>query len=273
MKLLNGRELADFIKQRQAGQVRSLKQVLGINPKLAIIRTNPDPVVDTYMRLKSQYGEDIGVEVEIHTIDQAEAMKRIEKLNTDPSVFGIIVQIPLPNPKQTDQILNTVISAKDVDGLSDKTVFDAPTPVAINWLLAGHNTDLKGKHIVIVGHGRLVGSPLSKMWQASGCDVFVADKSTPDLASRTLEADILVTATGRPGLITSAMIKEAAIVVDAGVSTDTNGLIGDVASDVRERQDISITPENGGVGPLTVCALFDNVIRAAQSGPLKNKDQ
>jgi methylenetetrahydrofolate dehydrogenase (NADP+) / methenyltetrahydrofolate cyclohydrolase len=265
MKLLNGKELAGFIKERQAQQVRSMKQASGITPRLAIIRTNPDPVVDTYMRLKSQYGEDIGVAVDVYTIDQSEATEKIGILNADKNISGIIVQIPLPDPRKTDDILNTVTSQKDVDGLGVNTVFDAPTPIAINWLLAGYNIDLRGKHIVIVGHGRLVGAPLARMWQASGCDVFVADKRTLDLAGRTLQADILVTATGRPAIITSDMIKEGAVVVDAGVSTDKNGLIGDVAPDVRERRDITITPENGGVGPLTVCALFDNVLRAARN--------
>lgn len=264
MKTLNGRELAGFIKERQAAQVRSLKQSRGIQPKLAIIRTNPDPVVDTYMRLKSQYGEDIGIAVDVHTIDQAHTRERISQLNGDVSTSGIIVQIPLPDPKETDEVLNTVAPEKDVDGLAVQTQFDAPTPMAINWLLAGYNIELRGKHIVIVGHGRLVGSPLARIWEASDYDVFVADKSTPDLASQTLRADVLITATGRPGIIKSDMVKEGAIVVDAGVSTDSNGLIGDVAADVRQRSDITITPENGGVGPLTVCALFDNVLRAAR---------
>lgn len=265
MRSLNGKELAGFIKERQAQQVRSLKQANGVFPKLAIIRTNPDPVVDTYMRLKSQYGEDIGVAVDVHTIDQSDAIERIKTLNADNDTSGIIVQIPLPNPKLTDEILNAVNPEKDVDGLAVNTIFDAPTPIAINWLLAGYNIDLRAKHIVIVGHGRLVGAPLARMWRASGCDVFVADKSTPDLASNTLQADILITATGKPALIKSDMIKVGAVIVDAGVATDKNGLIGDVAPDVRERSDLIITPENGGVGPLTVCALFDNVLRAARN--------
>ncbi|HUP26604.1 MAG TPA: bifunctional 5,10-methylenetetrahydrofolate dehydrogenase/5,10-methenyltetrahydrofolate cyclohydrolase [Candidatus Limnocylindrales bacterium] len=265
MKLLNGKELAGFIKERQAQQVRSLKQASNIVPRLAIIRTNPDPVVDTYMRLKSQYGEDIGVPVDVHTVLQPEALKRIEQLNTDPQVSGIIVQIPLPDPSQTDTILSAVTPQKDVDGLAANTIYDAPTPIAISWLLAGYNVELNGKRIVIVGHGRLVGSPLLKMWQASNYDVAVADKSTADLAALTLGADVVVTATGKPGLITSAMVKEGAVIVDAGVATDKNGLAGDVAPDLRQRPDITITPENGGVGPLTVCALFDNVIRAARA--------
>ena len=139
MKILDGSSLASYIKERQATEVRSLIQGSRIQPKLAIIRTNPDPIVDSYMKLKQQYGQDIGVEVEVHTIEQNEAIQRIAKLNNDKSVQGIIVQIPLPNPKQTNEILNKVDPDKDVDGLAVKTKFDAPTPMAITWLLAGYN--------------------------------------------------------------------------------------------------------------------------------------
>lgn len=265
MKILNGKELAEYIMERQAHQVRGLRQAQGINPKLAIIRTNPDPVVDSYMRLKQSYGQDILIDVDVHAIDQADALKTVEILNKDTSVHGIIVQIPLPDTSQTEVILNAVNPAKDVDGLAQDTIWDAPTPVAINWLLAGYNVQFAGKKIVIVGRGRLVGRPLEKLWLNSDYDVTVVDKSTPNIAEATRAADILVCATGKPGLITADMVKPDAVIVDAGVATDSNGLVGDVASDVRDLQNISITPEKGGVGPLTVCALFDNVIRAARA--------
>lgn len=263
MKLLNGRELADFIKERQAHQVRALRQAHGIAPKLAIIRTNPDPVVDSYMNLKTQYGQDIQIEVEVHTVKQDEALATIKKLNEDSTVHGIIVQIPLPDPGQTDEILNAVAAEKDVDGLAQSTKFDPATPMAIDWLLAGYNIALKDKKIVLVGHGRLVGKPLEKLWKNAGLEITVVDKASSDLAGTVSEADILVCATGVPGLITAQMVKPTAVIVDAGVATDSNGLVGDVAPDVRELPDITITPEKGGVGPLTVCALFENVIRAA----------
>ncbi len=264
MKLLNGLEIAGFIKERQAREARSLRQASKIVPKLAIIRTNPDPVVDSYMKLKQNYGADIGIEVDVHTIEQSEALERITELNSDPSVFGIIVQIPLPDPAQTTEILNAVSPDKDVDGLAEHTTFDPATPMAINWLLAGYNVNLQGKKIVIVGHGRLVGRPLARIWQASELDVTVADKSVDNLSALTREADVLVCATGVPGLITKDMVKPDVVIVDAGVATDKNGLIGDVAPEVRELPNITITPEKGGVGPLTVCALFDNVIHAAR---------
>ncbi len=271
MKLLNGKELSEYIKERQIKQVRALRQAHGIVPKLAIIRTNPDPVVDSYMKLKQGYGNDILIEVDVHTINQADATQTIASLNTDASVHGIIVQIPLPDPSQTQDILNSVIAAKDVDGLADVTAFDAPTPVAINWLLAGYNIDFRGKHMVIVGHGRLVGQPLARIWQQSGNDVEVADKRTENLAEVVQRADILVCATGVPGIVTADMVKPDAVIVDAGVATDSNGLVGDVAADVRSLPGITITPEKGGVGPLTVCALFENVIHSARSAVVEER--
>lgn len=262
---LNGAELAGFIKERQAKAVRGLRQQWKIAPKLAIIRTNPDPVVDSYMRIKQQYGEDILVDVDVHTIVQAEALRSIADLNNDSTVHGIIVQIPLPDRSQTDQILNAVLPEKDVDGLAQGTIFDAPTPVAINWLLTGYGIDYPGKTIVIVGNGRLVGAPLSRLWQASGLEVTVVDKYTEHLEDIVKNADIVVSATGVPGLITAEMVKPEAIIVDAGVATDLNGLVGDVANEVRELPNITMTPVKGGVGPLTVAALFENVITAARN--------
>lgn len=264
-KSLNGAELAGYIQERQAKAVRTLVQAHKTQPKLAIIRTNPDPVVDSYMRLKQNYGREIGVAVAVHTIQQSEALERIAELNKDESIHGIIVQIPLPNPKQNSKVLNAVIPKKDVDGLHTKTKFVPATPMAIDWLLAGYNIELKGKKLVIVGSGQLVGAPLAKIWKAQKLDVTMANKQTKKLADLTASADVIVCATGVPGLIKANMVKPDAVVVDAGVATDSNGLIGDVDPAVRDLPGISITPEKGGVGPLTVCALFENVIRSAQA--------
>lgn len=264
MKELNGRELADYIKERQIHDVRNLRQAHGIVPRLAIVRTNPDPVVDSYMKLKQGYGADILIEVDVHTILQADCQELIAELNADDSVHGIIVQIPLPDKSQTDIVLNMVAPQKDVDGLAAETLFDPATPMAINWLLAGYNVELRGKHIVIVGHGRLVGKPLAKIWQQSELDVTIVDKQTQDLSKETLAADVLVCATGVAGLITADMVQPKAVIVDAGVATDSNGLVGDIAQNVRLLPNITITPIKGGVGPLTVCALFENVIIAAR---------
>ena len=264
MKLLSGSELVGYIKERQAKQVRGLRQAHGIFPKLAIIQTIDNPVIDTYVRLKQRYGEDILIDVELYKVTSEEAVATINGLNQDDSVHAIIVQLPLADPSQTDEILNAVTPEKDVDGLSENTQFDAATALAINWLLAGYNVDLKKHSIAVVGQGRLVGAPLTKMWRNSGYEVQAIDRSTENMAEKVRQASLIVSGTGSAGIITSDMVQQNAVIVDAGTSSDSGEIRGDVAPEVYERDDIKITPQKGGVGPLTVAALFDNVIRAAQ---------
>lgn len=268
-KLLNGAEIAGFIKERQARQVRALRQASHVAPKLAIVLTVEHPAINTYIRMKQRYGADILVDVDVHRVDQSEAANLITQLNKDTNVHGIIVQLPLEDPTQTDQIVNLVAPEKDVDALGQDATLDPATPLAILWLLAGYNIDLQGKDVVLVGRGKLVGAPLEKMLLKSGLAVRVIDKSTADIAAELLPADVIITATGSPELITSDMIKVGAVVIDAGVAGEEGNTIGDVAADVYDRGDLTITPVKGGVGPLTVCTLFDNVIRAA-SGSEKN---
>lgn len=274
-RILNGADLRDYIKERQARQVRALRQADGIFPKLAIVQCNDDPVINSYVSLKPRYGEDILVDVDVYKIPQSEALSTIAKLNADNSVHGIIVQLPLIDPvEQTQEIVDAVAPEKDVDALGVNATLDPATPMAINWLLAGYNVDLKDKKIVIVGNGRLVGAPLAKMWRHSGYDVEVLTKAdSSDIAAKVFAADIVVSATGVAGLITSDMLKIGAAVVDAGTASEGGVIKGDIAEGVYEtRNDLTITPRKGGVGPLTVAALFDNVIRAAQATTVKTTE-
>lgn len=264
MKLLNGKELAGFIKERQAKQVRFLVQSKKVSPKLAIILCNDNPVINTYVKLKKAYGADIGIGVDVYDIKQDQAIQTIEMLNNDDSVNGIIVQLPLRDTSQTDEICNAVKPSKDVDALGKEANLDPATPMAILWLLAGYNIDLQGKKVLIIGCGKLVGAPLEKILLDSGIDVSTANRNTKDLAKETLRADIIITATGSPAILYSDMIKENAVVVDAGVASEDGKTVGDVHPNVYEREDLTITPPKGGVGPLTVCALFENVIRASE---------
>ncbi|HVV25723.1 MAG TPA: bifunctional 5,10-methylenetetrahydrofolate dehydrogenase/5,10-methenyltetrahydrofolate cyclohydrolase [Candidatus Saccharimonadales bacterium] len=264
MKILNGRELAGYIKQRQAHQVRALRQAHGVAPKLAIVVTVDNPVIETYMRLKQKYGADILIDVEIHRVKQTEVTELLNMLSNDEKVHGVIIQLPLEDPAQTEEIVNRVAPQKDVDALGQKALFEPATPMAIMWLLAGYNVDLAGKRILVVGRGKLVGAPLEKLLKDAGLDVHVADRHTDGLAEELSAADVIITATGSPAVIQADMIKQGAVVVDAGVASEEGKTVGDLADDVYQRDDLTITPKKGGVGPLTVCALFDNVIRAAQ---------
>jgi len=265
MKLLDGRELAEFIEERQAHQVRALRQAWQVMPKLAIVVTVEHPAIEVYMRMKKRYGADILVDVVIHRISQAEAPALIESLNADKTVHGIIVQLPLEDPSETEKIVDLVAPAKDVDALGVNAIYDPATPMAIMWLLAGYNIELRGKKIVLVGRGKLVGAPLERILLSSEYDVTVLDNKTTDIAPILLDADVIITATGQPGLITADMLKAKAVVVDAGVAGEQGKTVGDLAPAVYERDDITITPAKGGVGPLTICALFENVIRAARN--------
>jgi len=266
MKVLNGSELAEFIQERQAHEVRGLRQSAHMQPKLAIVVTIEHPAIDVYMRMKQRYGADILVDVEVHRVRQDEVRQAIMQLNDDPSVHGIIVQLPLEDPSQTSEVLDLVARDKDVDGLASGSSYEPATALAILWLLNGYNIELgAGRKIVLVGRGTLVGKPLERLLRASNYDVTVVDRKTPDVLGVVSEADVVVTATGQPGLITSSMLKQKAVVVDAGVAGEHGKTVGDLAPDVYARDDLTITPKKGGVGPLTVCALFDNVIRAARA--------
>lgn len=263
-KLLNGRELAAYIKNRQARQVRSLRQALRVEPRLAIVVTVDNPAIDVYVRLKKRYGDDIGVSVDIHRVSQAEVPALVGKLNDDRTVHGIIIQLPLADPLATEELVNLVAPAKDVDALGAQAAFDPATPMAIMWLLSGYNIELKGKRIVLVGHGKLVGKPLAKLLAESGLSVEVVDEHTKNLTQAVIQAEVLITATGQPGLITSHMISAGTVVVDAGVAGEQGKTAGDLDPAVYQRDDLTLTPAKGGVGPLTVCALFENVLRAAR---------
>lgn len=270
-KLLNGTELVGYIEERQARQVRALRQAHHVFPKLVIIKgTNASPVIDTYIRMKQRYGDDILIESEVVTLDDDNMPAAIERYNNDPSIHGIIVQLPINDVTKTDDIVNRIAPGKDIDGLGKDSSFDSATAMAINWLLAGYGIELRGKKIAIVGRGKLVGAPLEKMWRGSGYDVTVVDREFPDMAGALMQSDVIVTATGVPKLITSNIVPIGATVVDAGTASEDGGIVGDVDPVVRERDDLKITPEKGGVGPLTIAALFDNVITSATRAADKN---
>lgn len=261
MKSLNGSEIASYMKVNQAKKARDLI-LKGVKPKLVIVRDNDAPVISKYVQLKQRYGADIGVDVE-DWLDP-DLSSAIKKAGQDKLTHGIIVQLPLVHPEKTASIVAQLDPEKDVDGLNPEgDVFESATATAINLLLAGYDIELRGQSIAIVGHGRLVGAPLEKMWQKSGYDVTVFRKG--DDLSDLDRFEIIITATGVPHLITSEMVQPGAVVVDAGTASEGGVLVGDVDDSVRERKDLrALTPKLGGVGPLTVTALFEHVLRVAE---------
>ena len=281
MRFLNGAELRDFIKERQAKQVRALRQSWRVSPKLVIFYSSKSPVTETYMRLKENYGADILVEVERREVEISKLKEEIQKANIDEDIHGIIVQLPLENKNgeklsknETEAILSEISKEKDVDGLNGGNFIPA-TAQAINWLLAGYNISLENKKIAVVGQGKLVGAPLSKMFEDSGVDVSKFDElNSSDMKEKLKDFDVVITAVGKPGLITSEMLKNKAVVVDAGTASENGKIKGDVEDSVRElREDLTTTPIKGGVGPLTVASLIDNVIVAARKVANKKGQQ
>ncbi len=260
-KILDGKELAGFIKERQAHVVSGLSH----KPQLLIIRDSDNPVIMKYVNLKKRYGEDIGINVEEYFATSPEDMKqKILTANEDDKIDGIILQLPLQDPTLTDPLTSLINPAKDVDGLSGQGKFDSATATAINWLLAGYDIDLKNTHIAIVGRGKLVGAPLYKMWINSNYDVTIFHRG--DDLTKLKDFDIIVTATGKSHLILNSYVKPGAVIVDAGTASENGVLVGDVADEVRERADLTaITPKIGGVGPLTITCLFEHVIEATKN--------
>ena len=251
-KILDGKELAGFIKERQAHLVKMLRSQKKF-PKLVIVRDSENPVITKYVNLKCQYGEDIGIQVvdEYVKNPSLEALKEtVKRASADETVSGIIVQLPLTNTDWTEEVVNEIVPEKDVDGLANydgrenERIFDSATATAINWLLAGHNIELNDKKIAIVGRGKLVGSPLIRMWTNSGYDLDVFHRGSD--FSELKNYDVIVTATGNPHLIESSMVKDGAIVVDAGTASEGGHLVGDISDEIRERNDLTaITPKIG----------------------------
>lgn len=278
MRFLDGSEVAGFVKERQARAVRGMRR----KPKLVIFRNGESLVIDKYVGLKKRYGEDVGVIVEERKIDDIEKLKaEIWRANSDSEVDGIIVQLPLGEPERTDEVLREIDFAKDVDGLrlsvedgsggsdeaqletSDEAQFESATATAILWLLDAYDVRAEERKVAVVGYGRLVGKPLVGMWRRAGVEVEVFDIGS-DLANLR-NYDLIVTATGVPRLIKPEMVRQGCVIVDAGTASEGGVVVGDVDPRVRENRHLrAITPVRGGVGPLTVAALFENVIKAAQ---------
>ena len=261
MKHLSGAELAGYIKERQAKQVRMLRQAHGIFPRLCIFMTpGAGTVIETYVRLKKRYGDDILVDVQVVQCAQSELRSRIDAANEDPAIHGIIIQLPLDDPSETDALCDAIAPEKDVDGLGKNAGFASATAEAIDWLLLGYGVELAKHTITLVGRGKLVGSPLAALWRGRGLDVTVLDRQSQDMDQTLRDSSLIVSAAGVPRLLHDGNVARGAIVVDAGTVSEDGKVVGDADPALQERSDLTITPIKGGVGPLTVVVLFDHVI-------------
>lgn len=261
--ILKGAPVAEKIYASLAKDIALLKQK-NLIPTLAVVIAGVDPASLTYVRAKEKRAKILGINFKlIHLSGIAHESKistLIGDLNKNKNVCGIVIQLPMPEGMDTDKILREIHPDKDIDGFSGK--FSPPTAQTILEILKFYEIDLKNKKIVIVGFGRLVGKPLAKLLQKQGIKPIICT-SNSDIATETLDADIIVSATGVPGLIKPEMVSEKAIVIDAGTAESRGKIHGDVDPAVYEKV-AAYTPTPGGVGPVTVACLMRNLVEAAR---------
>jgi len=232
-------------------------------PILAVVLVGENASSLAYVKLKEKRAKDLGIGFELYhfpnIVNQEALEKLIDDLNCNKYVTGILVQLPLPKKIDEKKILSKIKQKKDVDGLTGKK--PTVTALAIMEILKYYHIDLANKNIVIVGHGKLVGAPLEKLLKEKKYKVTVCDKSTSDIKDKILTADIIITATGVPGLITADMVKKSAVIIDAGMAEIDGKIQGDVDAKVYEKVS-AYTPSPGGVGPVTVACLMKNLTKS-----------
>mgnify|MGYP001287937346 FL=1 len=276
-KLIDGKKLAAHIRQECAGRVRALAQT-GVVPGLAVILVGDDAASAVYVGNKIRACEAVGIRSFTDrlpaSITNEELLARIEELNGDESVHGILVQLPLPAHIDMDRVLETIAIDKDVDGfhlynvgglVTGSTVFSPCTPYGVVKLLESEHIPIEGQNVVVVGASNIVGKPMALMLMARDATVSICHAKTRDLAQYTILADILVVAAGVPNLILPQMVKTGAVVIDVGINRLPDGRItGDVDFEGVRWRASAITPVPGGVGPMTVTMLLENTIKSAE---------
>lgn len=279
MQLMDGRKVAKEILLKLEEEVSRL-QTHHIHPKLAVILVGKDPASLAYIRQKQQACAESGVEWEQFDYETditiENLIEKIQQLNEDERIHGILIQLPLPQQVYTPDVIKAIDPKKDVDGFTAYnlgkmmigTEFEhlAPcTPKGIIRLLEHYNIELKGKEVVVVGHSNIVGKPLSMMLLNRNATVTTCHIHTKNLAEHTRRADILFVAVGKVNLITAEMVKDGAIVVDIGINKLDNGrLRGDTDFEELSKKVSYITPVPGGIGPMTVASLIENTVTAAK---------
>lgn len=272
-RVLRGREVADALLEELAARVAAL----ATPPKLVFVRAGDDPASASYVRSKARLAERAGLRHETRVLPeeagQEALLTELRALNQDGAVDGVLLQLPLYPHLDAGPALEAIDPAKDVDGLHPSNVarlwsgrdglFPA-TPLGLIRMLDHHRLPIEGRHVVIVGRSELVGKPAAALFLRRHATVTIAHSRTRELASRTAEAEILVAAAGRPGMITPEMVRPGAVVLDVGQSPVQGKLRGDVAPEVAEVAS-ALTPTPGGTGPMTVAMVVSNTVRAAHA--------
>ncbi|MCQ1363229.1 bifunctional methylenetetrahydrofolate dehydrogenase/methenyltetrahydrofolate cyclohydrolase FolD [Staphylococcus aureus] len=274
-KILDGKQIAKDYRQGLQDQVEALKEK-GFTPKLSVILVGNDGASQSYVRSKKKAAEKIGMISEIvhleETATEEEVLNELNRLNNDDSVSGILVQVPLPKQVSEQKIIEAINPEKDVDGFHpinigklyiDEQTFVPCTPLGIMEILKHADIDLEGKNAVVIGRSHIVGQPVSKLLLQKNASVTILHSRSKDMASYLKDADVIVSAVGKPGLVTKDVVKEGAVIIDVGNTPDENGkLKGDVDYDAVKEIAGAITPVPGGVGPLTITMVLNNTLLA-----------
>ena len=276
-EIIDGKGLAKKIRENLKKDVDELKKE-GIKPKFAVILVGDDPASKIYVRNKNKACNEIGIEYEEHLLPENTTMEEllalIDELNNDKSINGVLLQSPLPKHLDINEAFKKIDYRKDVDGFNPINVgklsigqdtFISCTPYGVIKMFEEYNIDLDGKNVVILGRSNIVGKPLAQCLLNKDATVTVCHSKTQNLEEITRQADILLVAIGKPEFVTAKMVKEGATVIDIGINRNEEGkLVGDVKFDEVSQKVQYISPVPGGVGPMTIAMLLNNVIKAAK---------
>ncbi len=277
-EIIDGKKVSEHIRAEIAEGVEKLKGETGITPGLAAVLVGDDPASEIYVRNKRKACANAGMHSEEHKLPaettEQELLNLVDRLNNDPNIHGILVQLPLPDHINESKVLRAVSPLKDVDGFHPYNVgllvegnprFISCTPHGIIKMLEFYDIDIKGKQAVIVGRSNIVGKPVSMLLLHRHATVTVCHSRTKPLDEVTRRADILVAAIGRANFITADMVKEGAVVIDVGINRNEEGkLTGDVDFEAVSQKASYITPVPGGVGPMTISMLLWNTLESAK---------
>ena len=287
-KIIDGKAFAAMVREKVTAHVARLKENHGITPGLAVVLVGEDPASQVYVRSKGRQTREAGMNSYEHRLDadtsEADLLALIDKLNTDPAVHGILVQLPLPSHLNSDLVINAIDPAKDVDGFHISNVgllatgqkaMVPCTPLGCLMLLRDQLGSLSGMEAVVIGRSNIVGKPMAQLLLGDNCTVTIAHSRTRDLPAVVRRADIVIAAVGRPRMVTGDWIREGATVIDVGINrieapekghnedgTVKTRLVGDVDFDSAAERAGAITPVPGGVGPMTIACLLANALTA-----------
>lgn len=276
MEIIDGKALAKNVRENLKKDIENLKES-GIYPKLAVILVGNDKASQVYVRSKNKACAELGIDYEEILLDENTTMEKllriIDELNERKDISGILLQSPIPAGLDINEAFRRISPEKDVDGFNPVSIgklclnqdtFVSCTPYGIMKMFEAYNIDIKGKHAVILGRSNIVGKPMSLILLNRDATITICHSKTKDLKEITKQADILIAAIGKKHFVTADMVKEGAVVIDVGINRTDEGIFGDVDFENVKDKTSYITPVPGGVGPMTVAMLMNNVVKAAK---------